>query len=199
MSIKREVVQKMIVTYLTTMTSIGDFKARGPEFIREMSGWARPLSGGLSLGFYPIKCSLGLSYYAQTWGTISLPLVLVLSYAFLDYIRVKRSQDEASFFTDIWACCVVVLYFMYPSAVQMLLSGNAPIIVLHVILYAFYAYSVSLHSVVLLQLSSAILRRWKDYIICRKTLHSIASRPHMSHPWWLRLSCCCCMGWVFLF
>ena len=34
------------VTYLVTLSTVGDLKARGPQALRDMMGWARPVAGG---------------------------------------------------------------------------------------------------------------------------------------------------------
>jgi hypothetical protein len=121
---KREVVFKILATYASTMGSVGDLKARGPAFLRTMVGWARPVSGGLSLGFYPIKCALGLSFYAQTWGTVALPLFLVLTYCVLElFVKLWKNRTFSQLQVDWMACTVIVLYYMYPPIVRTLLSG----------------------------------------------------------------------------
>ena len=122
---KREVILKILATYASTMGSVGDLKTRGPAFLRDMIGWARPVSGGLSLGFYPIKCALGLNFHVQTWGTVALPLLFVLTYCVLEVCSKlvkgsKLSQVQVKWVT----CCVIVLFYMYPPIVQALLSGT---------------------------------------------------------------------------
>ena len=69
------------VTYLVSLSSVGDLKARGPGLLKDMVGWvSAPVSGGLSAGFYPIKCSLGLSFYEQTTGTVLMPIIILAMY-----------------------------------------------------------------------------------------------------------------------
>ena len=121
----REVALKILATYASTMGSVGDLKARGPAFLRTMVGWARPVSGGLSLGFYPIKCALGLSFYAQTWGTVALPVLLVLTYCVFElFVKLWKRYTLSQLRVDWMACTVIVLYYMYPPIVRTLLSGK---------------------------------------------------------------------------
>jgi hypothetical protein len=122
---KREVVLKILATYASTMGSVGDLKARGPAFLRTMVGWARPVSGGLSLGFYPIKCALGLNFYTQTWGTVALPVLLVFAYGVLEmFAALLRRTKLSELQVDWMACIVIVLYYMYPPILQTMLSGK---------------------------------------------------------------------------
>jgi hypothetical protein len=122
---RRDVVQRIAVTYMVTLSSIGDFKARGPAFLRDAVGWARPVSGGLNLGFYPIRCSFGLGYFFQTWGTVLMPLVLFLSFGMVEQFRLRvlgRARDQ--FTASLWTCGVLVSYLMYPAVLETLLSGT---------------------------------------------------------------------------
>jgi hypothetical protein len=122
---KREVILKILATYASTMGSVGDLKARGPAFLRTMVGWARPVSGGLSLGFYPIKCALGLNFYAQTWGTVALPLLLVFTFCVAELCSNLLKGSKLSQVQVEWMpCTVIVLFYMYPPIVQTLLSGT---------------------------------------------------------------------------
>jgi hypothetical protein len=115
----REVVLKIFATYASTMGSVGDLKARGPAFLRTMVGWARPVSGGLSLGFYPIKCALGLDFYSQTWGTVALPALFVCTYCVAEFCTTCSRTGLAR---SMMTCTVIVLFYMYPPIVQTLLS-----------------------------------------------------------------------------
>ena len=109
---------------MVTLSSIGDFKARGPQFLRDAVGWARPVSGGLNLGFYPIRCSFGLGYFYETWGTALLPLVLFLSFWAVEFLRAKLKREGRVQSQSLWTCGVLVLYLMYPSVVETLLAGT---------------------------------------------------------------------------
>jgi hypothetical protein len=120
---ERSVIQRIAVTYMVTLSSIGDFKARGPQFLRDAVGWARPVSGGLNFGFYPIRCSLGLGYFYETWGTALLPLLLVFSFSAVELVRVKVMREGRVQSKSLWTCIVLVLYLMYPSVVETLLAG----------------------------------------------------------------------------
>ena len=121
---ERSVIQRIAVTYMVTLSSIGDFKPRGPQFLRDAVGWARPVSGGLNLGFYPIRCSFGLGYFYETWGTALLPLVLFLSVWSVEFLRVKVMRERRVRTEFLWTCSVHVLYLMYPSVVETLLGGT---------------------------------------------------------------------------
>ena len=54
---ERAVVKKIVVTYLVTLSSVGDFKARGPALLRDMMGWARPVGGGMRYYLYAFHVS----------------------------------------------------------------------------------------------------------------------------------------------
>jgi hypothetical protein len=95
----------------------------------QLVGWARPVSGGLNLGFYPIKCALRLGYYFQTWGTVLLPLLLLLSFACVEAVRKKMRGEMllrggGDYLNSVLQCAVVVSFLMYPSVVESLLSGE---------------------------------------------------------------------------
>jgi hypothetical protein len=75
--VRRSVVQRITLTYIITLSSVGDLKARGPALFRDTVGWADAAAGGgLSMGFYPLKCALGWGFYSRLWGTMLLPLFM---------------------------------------------------------------------------------------------------------------------------
>jgi hypothetical protein len=124
-ALQRAGLQKIIVTYAAALGSIGDLKARGPAMFRGMTGWLSPVSGSLSLGFYPIKCALGLHFYAQTWGTVALPIVIVATYSVVRIlVHLFKGLHISNFQADWKSSIVVVLYYTYPPIVKTLLSGG---------------------------------------------------------------------------
>ena len=121
-TVDRDVVQKILVTYCVTLSSVGDLKARGPALVRDMAGWAAPVAGGLSAGFYPVKCSLGLSFYEQTTGTVLIPVLLLGSFVVMEGLRVNLfSKPFTEFKHNVVTCAVLVAYLLYPSVVEALL------------------------------------------------------------------------------
>ena len=112
------------VTYLVTLSTVGDLKARGPQLLRDMMGWARPVAGGLNAGFYPVKCSLGLSFYEQSTGTVLLPLLLFVSFAAVEAPVARRAGvGLAAYRGTLMTCAVLVAYLLYPSVVEAVLTG----------------------------------------------------------------------------
>ena len=112
------------LTYLTTLSSVGDLKARGPQLVRGMMGWARPVAGGVSAGFYPVKCALGLSFYEHSTGTVLLPLLLFVSFAAVEAPVAHRAGVGLAAYKDsLVTCSVMVAYLLYPSVVEAVLTG----------------------------------------------------------------------------
>ena len=150
------VVRKMFLTYMVSLSTIGDLKTRRPALIREMASWAAPVSGGLryfvaapplfactsilfllyspsnsytcpfhSAGFYPIKCSLGLSFYEQTTGTVLLPLLVLSLLAVVEKVLSFGSHwmDAKALKSILVAAAVRVVFIFYPSVTKGLLQG----------------------------------------------------------------------------
>ena len=117
----REVLQKIAVSYLATLSSVGDFRARGPAFLGALMGWARPAAGGLSMGFYPIKCAFHLSFYEQSMGTVLLPFLLFLPSYLLEALRLRRQGLPFTAEQKV-AYAVLVAFLLYPSVVDTILK-----------------------------------------------------------------------------
>jgi hypothetical protein len=128
MKTRSEVLQRITITYLATLTSVGELKARGPALLRQAISLAEGVSGtGFSLGFFPLKCALGWGYYSRLWGEMMLPLGmggLILLYTL---VRGRLRREAAAVNYDFLTGCGVVLVFvMFPSATKSLLLGEAP-------------------------------------------------------------------------
>ena len=109
---------------MVTLSTVGDLKARGPQLLRDMMGWARPVSGGVSAGFYPVKCALGLSFYEQSTGTVLLPLLLFVSFAAVAAPVARMAKMSLADYKSILrTCSVLVAYLLYPSVVESVLTG----------------------------------------------------------------------------
>ena len=70
----------------------------------------------MSLGFYPIKCSLKLSFYQEVWGTVALPLALILSFCCLEglYGLLQRQQRRRGFSRQLGTALIFILFLVYP-------------------------------------------------------------------------------------
>ena len=107
------------VTYLVSLSSVGDLKARGPALVRQMAGWAAPVSGGLSAGFYPIKCAFGLSFYQQTVGTVVMPLIFFAMFSVVEKLRSYSTAwgNKETLRHLLVTGAVMTAYLLYPSLV----------------------------------------------------------------------------------
>ena len=115
--------------------------------------WAR------SAGFYPVKCTLGLSFYEHSTGTVLLPLLFFLSFALVEAPLARRAGvSMASYKSTLGTCAVLVAYLLYPSVVEAVLTGT------HTCHYPFGAATFSL----LLQ-CSCVTSRWRRRTTCRRT------------------------------
>jgi hypothetical protein len=127
-----ECLQRIALNYFVILSSVGDFKAQGPALLRDAVGWVRPVAGGLSLGFYPIKCALGLDYYAQTWGTAAAPMCLFVVGVCVEVVSREASRGRPtttartshSLLGFVRTSAALTLYLFYPSVVQSLLTGE---------------------------------------------------------------------------
>jgi hypothetical protein len=118
----REAVVKIFTTFLVTLLSINDCKARGPAALRKVLAWLRPFSGGISMAFYPIKCTFGLTLYGHIFGTALLPLTLIAVVGI--FLRVlKRHLKALDFFVQFRSDVIIILYFMFPSILEATLPG----------------------------------------------------------------------------
>ena len=71
-----------------------------------------------------MKCALGISFYQQVWGDVSLLLVVfAISVCLTMLLRLKRRQRVWSR-AAVFICGVLVLYMKYPSVMQSLLLGK---------------------------------------------------------------------------
>ena len=80
-----------------------------------------------SAGFYPIKCALGLSFYEQSTLTVLLPLCLLLTLGLLSLLhgcvfQRNMAAAAATFKENLVTCTVLVVYLLYPSVVETVLT-----------------------------------------------------------------------------
>jgi hypothetical protein len=122
--VERGTVQRIAVNYIVVLRSVGDFKARGPALLRDAVGWANVIAGGLSLGFYPIKCALGLDYYGQTWGTVATPVVLIVVCLANEVAVSATARRRAGAGSFLSGSVFITLYLFYPTVVQSALTGK---------------------------------------------------------------------------
>jgi hypothetical protein len=125
LSTERSVTQRIILTYASVLGSVGDMKARGPALLRDVTGLAESMSGGVSMGFYFIKCALGWDFYTRLLGGILLPLFLVVLSAVYTLTRGLRSSETERFSSKfLTGCLVMIVYLTYSSQTKHLLLGR---------------------------------------------------------------------------
>ena len=135
MSARRSSVQRILLSYVSVLSSVGDMKARGPAFLRQVTGWAATASGGMSVGVYYVKCALGWSFFARLWGGICLPLLLVLLCALYVFVRGVCKGSQRSSAPFLVGCFVMVVFLAYSAQTKdLLLSMYPPSIFLDVLL-----------------------------------------------------------------
>ena len=87
----------------------------------EILGWTK-VSGGISLGFWPMKCALGWDFYERLWGSMALPVVLMCFTVMYSFIRCRLAREahwvQQAFVTG---CCVMIVHLMFPSTIKALL------------------------------------------------------------------------------
>jgi hypothetical protein len=153
LSTERSVTQRIILTYASVLGSVGDMKARGPALLRNATGMAESLSGGVSMGFYFIKCALGWDFYTRLLGGILLPLFLVILSAVYTLSRALfRNESERFSFKFLTGCFVMIVFLTYSSQTKHLLLSMYlnfhPHVSVHFtpnITFAFQPGSVQLH------------------------------------------------------
>jgi hypothetical protein len=123
---RRSVVQRIILTYVMTLSSVGDLKARGPALFRDTVGWADAVAGGgLSMGFYPLKCALGWGFYGRLVGTMVLPLFMVFMLLLYTLLRGRLLKEDRVLNSGFLVGCAVKLtFFMFSSTTKNLLLGE---------------------------------------------------------------------------
>ena len=63
------------------------------------------------MGFFPVKCSLGLGFYDQTLGTTLLPLVVVLLFCLLEACHLTAQRVPLrSMLPNVVKCLVFVMF-----------------------------------------------------------------------------------------
>jgi hypothetical protein len=121
---ERSVTQRILLSYASVLGSVGDMKARGPALLREATGLAESASGGVSMGFYFIKCALGWDFYERLWGGMCIPPLLVFLSALYTLSRgLRRSETQRFSSTFLVGCLVMIVFLTYSSQTKHLLLG----------------------------------------------------------------------------
>jgi hypothetical protein len=122
---KRSVTQRILISYASVLGSVGDMKARGPALLREVAGLAESVSGGVSVGFYFIKCATGWDFYGRLWGGIfTPPFLLLLAAAYTLCRGLWRSGNERFSTAFLVGCSVMIVFLTYSSQTKNFLLGN---------------------------------------------------------------------------
>lgn len=123
-SADRSGVQRILLSYVSVLASVGDMKAKGPALLREITGWAGTASGGVSVGLYYVKCALGWDFYTRLWGGLFLPLLCVLLCAIYSYVRGVFKESGRLSVTFLVGCSVMVVFLAFPAQIKDLLLGT---------------------------------------------------------------------------
>jgi hypothetical protein len=133
LGMERSVVQRILLSYASVLGSVGDMKARGPALLREVTGMAESASGGVSVGFYFIKCATGWDFYGRLWGGIFTPPFLLLLAALYTLCRgLWRSGNERFSTTFLVGCFVMIVFLTYSSQTKNFLLGKCPLLCVQV-------------------------------------------------------------------
>jgi len=116
---QRTGVQRIFLSYISMLTSVGAMRVQGPELLRDILGYAYSAAGGVSLSHYSSRCLLGLPFWGVVWGTQLLPLFFICLLWLLGAI-IPRYGGE--FFKG---GCVLIVYLKLPDCINMLLKGTS--------------------------------------------------------------------------
>jgi hypothetical protein len=129
LGMERSVTQRILLSYASVLGSVGDMKARGPALLREVTGLAESVSGGVSVGFYFIKCATGWDFYGRLWGGILTPPFLLFLTAQYTLLReLWSSRDNRSSTTFLVGCFVMIVFLTYSSQTKNFLLGNTSVL-----------------------------------------------------------------------
>jgi hypothetical protein len=123
-STHRSALQRILLSYMSVMATVGDMKARGPALLRHVTGWIEPASGGVSMGLYYVKCALGWDFYARLRGGIFLPLLCVLLCGLYTCCRGVCHRSQRTSATFLGGCSVMIMFLAYSSQTRALLLGT---------------------------------------------------------------------------
>ena len=122
--VKADVIQRVALSYISTLCAIGDLKSRGPALLRQLMGMAAPLSSGLNMGFYPVKCALGLTFYQQTLGTALVPVMVVIIFCLLEAVHVAvQRMHLRTMLPNVMKCMVFIMFLSYPTITKVKLAA----------------------------------------------------------------------------
>jgi hypothetical protein len=119
--IESEVVQRIAISHVVTLSSIGDLSVKGPALLRNMFDTLNSLSSGVSMSSSSARCVLGLDIYSEVFGNFLLVLVLPLlvALAMKLYSVARRQQFKSNLLVPLF---VFVVYLKYSSVLQSLMS-----------------------------------------------------------------------------
>jgi hypothetical protein len=133
---ERSVTQCILLSYCVVLGSVGDMRVQGPALLRQVTGMADAVSGGISVGFYFIKCATGWDFYGRLWGGIFTPPFLLLLAALYTLFRgLWTSRDSRSSATFLVECFIMIAFLTYSSQTKHFLLGNVPSITLARVLF----------------------------------------------------------------
>jgi hypothetical protein len=125
LGVERSVIQRILLSYGSVLGSVGDMKARGPALLREVTGLAESASGGISVGFYVIKCATGWDFYGRLWGGIfTVPFLLSLTALYTLCRSFRKPENERFSKTFLVGCFVMIVFLTYSSQTKNFLRGN---------------------------------------------------------------------------
>ena len=119
--LESEVVQRIAISHVVMLSSIGDLSVKGPALLRNMFDTLDSLSSGVSMSSSSARCVLGLNIYLEVFGNFLLVLFLPMLIAL--GMKVHSVITRQPFKSNLLVSVVVfVVYLKYTSVLQSLLS-----------------------------------------------------------------------------
>jgi hypothetical protein len=121
--VEREVSQRIAISHVVVLSSIGDISVKGPQLLRAVFETLGTVASGVSTSSSAARCLLGWDIYTEVFADMLLVLALpiLVAVGFLFYVMSTRHWQ----FTDtrlLVGVAVLVFYLKYTSVLQSLLS-----------------------------------------------------------------------------
>ena len=118
-------VLRIALTTLQMLAAATLFKAHGSDLFRELMGTANSVAEGATLGYYQIDCVLGWGYYTKLIFTLLLPVIslflpfiVLLPFALISKVLLRRKIDFAAFQRMYFACIVFLQFLIYQRVAE---------------------------------------------------------------------------------
>ena len=153
--IVRSAVQRISITHVVTMSSLGNLNVRSAELVQVpfvlLIAFVSPfyfpifinkylcfaaqmvfgnmdiLASGVSTSSTALRCLLGVGFYSRVWGDFLLLAALVLLSILMTFLKNKALNLRLGqeFKEEIVGCVILSVYLKYPSITANMLSGSA--------------------------------------------------------------------------